>query len=120
MWRYRRDYAGAGPIRDSSAPSHWGVALGVSRVLNAIFALLYAVLATRLILDFLEARKDSGFYQLVRTVSGPVYAPFKDIVSSGIIANHPVVWSLVVAMFAYALAHAVLNGLLRLATRDRR
>jgi uncharacterized protein YggT (Ycf19 family) len=119
MWRsYRRDYVAAGTLRDCAGASRWGAVVGVAPVLGRIFALLYCVLGTRLVLALVEARKDSSFYQVVRAISGPVYAPFKDIVAPGFIANHPLVWSLVIAILAYALAHAVLGGLLRLAARE--
>lgn len=95
--------------------------MAIARGLDLLFSALYSLLAVRLILDFLLAQKDSGFYRFIATLSDPFYGPFKDIVHttsvSALGGNHPVVWSLVVAILAYVLAHAVLRGLLRFATR---
>jgi uncharacterized protein YggT (Ycf19 family) len=118
MWSYRRNYAGVDPNVDLARPPGASVVVGIGRILDLLFSALYTLLVVRMGLDFLVARKESGFYQLIRTLSDPFYGPFKDIVhNSTFDGNHPIVWSLAVAILAYMLAHGVLRGLLRLATR---
>jgi uncharacterized protein YggT (Ycf19 family) len=118
MW-YRRSYAGVAPSSAYEASSARRFVVVVARVLDFLFSALYLVLGVRLVLDFLQARRDSGFYELIAKASAPFYAPFKDIVHSNTLdATHPIVWSLVVAIVAYVLLHAVLRGLLRLVARN--
>jgi hypothetical protein len=86
----------------------------VARVFDVAFAFIHTVLGIRFVLDLIEARRGSGFYQLVASASGPFYAPFKDILATGTVGgSHPIVWSLVVAMIAYALLHGLIRALLR-------
>jgi hypothetical protein len=46
------------------------------------------------------------------TLSRPFYEPFKDIVGTSVVDGHPIVWSIVVAMVAFAILHSVLRALL--------
>ena len=118
MW-YRRSYAGiaSSPTYEAGGPRRFLVI--VARVLDFLFSALYSVLAIRFVLDFLQARKDSGFYELIAKMSAPFYSPFKDIVHTNTLdTTHPIVWSLVVAIVAYMLLHAALRGLLRLGARN--
>ena len=102
-----------GPILPGSGVRLRAVA-AIARVFDLAFGCIYAVLALRFVLELLRARRGSGFFVLVTTVSGPFYSPFKDIVSTSTVAgSHPLVWSLVVAMVAYALLHGVIRALLR-------
>jgi uncharacterized protein YggT (Ycf19 family) len=117
MWSYRHNYAGIGPNVDTARPPGASVVAAIGRVLDLFFSALYTLLIVRMVLDFLLARKESGFYQFIRALSDPFYGPFKDIVRTSTFDGNPVVWSLAVAILAYMLAHGVLRGLLRLATR---
>jgi uncharacterized protein YggT (Ycf19 family) len=120
MWSYRRNYAGIGSRDDLVRAPGTSVVDGIGRILDLFFSALYTLLIVRMVLDFLVARKESGFYQLISTLSDPFYGPFKDIVHTGMFdGNHPIVWSLAVAVIAYMLAHGVLRGVLHLATRRR-
>jgi uncharacterized protein YggT (Ycf19 family) len=120
MWSYRRNYAGVGTHDDLVRAPGTSIASGIGRVLDLLFSALYTLLIVRMILDFLVARKESGFYQLISTLSDPFYGPFKDIVRTSMFdGTHPIVWSLAVAVIAYMLLHGVLRGALRLATRRR-
>jgi uncharacterized protein YggT (Ycf19 family) len=118
MWSYRRNYAGVGTQEDLARVSGTPVVVRIARIFDLLFSALYSLLAVRMVLDFVVARKDSGFYQFIRTLSDPFYGPFRDIVRTGNFdGNHPIVWSLAVAILAYMLAHGVIRGLLSLATR---
>ena len=90
----------------------------VGRVLDYLFGLLYTVLLVRLALEFFGARRSSGFYQFIQSISDPFYAPFKGIVASHTVDGAPIVWPLVVAVVGYMILHAALRGLLRLVARD--
>lgn len=89
----------------------------VERVLDFAFSLLYSLLGIRLLLDFFNASKGAGFYEIVRSLTDPFYVPFQGLFRSTLIEGHPIVWPLVVAIVAYMFLHGVLRGLLRLLTR---
>jgi YggT family protein len=90
----------------------------VAQVFDFLFGLLYALLGIRLILDLIEARRTTGFYELIASVTGPFYAPFRGIVRTDSLDGvHPIVWPLVVAIVAYVLLHAAIRALLRLLAR---
>lgn len=93
-------------------------AIRVMQAINFLFGVLYLVLLTRFVLTYLGARAGTGFVQFVDRISQPFYAPFDGIVRNGSdSAGHPLVWSLLVAVAAYAVLHAIIRGLLRLAMR---
>jgi YggT family protein len=87
----------------------------VSQVIDYLFGLLYGLLAIRLVLSLLAARSDNGFVQFIVSVTDPFYSPFKGIVSSPTVeGGHTLVLPLIIALIAYALLHAAINGLLRI------
>jgi uncharacterized protein YggT (Ycf19 family) len=87
----------------------------VSQVIDYGFFLLYALLATRLVLALIAARSTSGFVQFVTTVTSPFYAPFKGIVASPRTEDgYTLLVPILVALAAYGLLHLAINRLLRL------
>ncbi|MDQ3798769.1 MAG: YggT family protein [Acidobacteriota bacterium] len=87
----------------------------VSQVVDYIFYVIYSLLAIRLLLALFAARESAGFVQFIKSLTDPFYAPFKGIVPSirtedGFTLALPII----VALFVYALAHVLINGLLRL------
>ena len=91
----------------------------VSRVLDFLFGLLYALFAIRLLLELIGARRGAGFVQFIASLTDPFYAPFRGIVPNETLdGSHPIVWSLVIAIVAYMLLHAALRALLRLVSRS--
>jgi hypothetical protein len=111
MLRFR--HQALGPILHDRGTRLRAVA-AVARVFDVAFGCIYAVLGIRFVLELLRARKASGFFVLVTDVSGPFYAPFKDIVGTSTLAGaYPLIWSIVVAMVAYSLLHGVIRALLR-------
>jgi uncharacterized protein YggT (Ycf19 family) len=94
------------------------VVVRVARLLDYLFGLLYALLAIRLVLEMVGARRDAGFSQFIASATNPFYAPFKGIVATNTLdGSHPIVWALVIAIVAYVLLHAAIRGLLRLVAR---
>jgi uncharacterized protein YggT (Ycf19 family) len=92
--------------------------LRTERILDYLFGLLYSLLAIRLVLELIGARRSAGFVQLIGAVTSPFYAPFRGIVANDTLdGTHPIVWPLVIAIVAYVLLHAGIRGLLRLAER---
>jgi uncharacterized protein YggT (Ycf19 family) len=90
----------------------------VSRLLDYLFGLLYTLLAIRLVLELIGARRGAGFFELIVSLTSPFYAPFRGIVASNTIDGaHPIVWPLVIAIVAYMVLHAALRGLLRFIVR---
>jgi uncharacterized protein YggT (Ycf19 family) len=87
----------------------------ISQVIDYIFFIVYALLAVRLILALLAARRSAGFVQFIFSVTDPLYAPFRGIVASPTTeAGNTLAWPIVIAIIVYALLHAIINGLLRL------
>jgi uncharacterized protein YggT (Ycf19 family) len=89
----------------------------IARFVDYGFSVLYVLFAVRLVLEFLLARRTSGFYELIAGVTDPFYAPFKYIVATHTIDGAPIVWPLVVAILGYMLLHALIRGILRLVVR---
>ena len=89
----------------------------IARVSDYFFGILYTLLVVRLLLEFIVARRTSGFFGAIGSLTGPFYAPFKSIVASSSIDGAPVVWPLVIAVLGYALLHIAFRGLLRLVAR---
>ena len=87
-------------------------------MLDYLFGVLYTLLLVRLVLEMVGARRGAGFVELIASLTGPFYGPFRGILPSETIDGaHPVVWSLVVAILAYMLLHAMIRGVLRLVSR---
>lgn len=89
----------------------------IARVLDYLFGVVYALLLTRLALEFFNARREAGFVQILDSLTGPLYAPFKGIFPTSSIEGAHLVWPLLVAVLGYMLLHAGIRGLLRLVAR---
>jgi uncharacterized protein YggT (Ycf19 family) len=87
----------------------------ISQVIDYLFFIVYALLAIRLILALLAARRGAGFVQFIFSVTDPLYAPFRGIVASPTTeAGNTLAWPIIIAIIVYAILHAIINGLLRL------
>ena len=86
-----------------------------SQFLDYGFYVLYALLATRLMLALIAAQSSNGFVQFINGVSGPFYAPFRGIVPSPTAeGGYTLVVPIMIAIVAYVALHAGINGLLRM------
>lgn len=87
----------------------------VARVLDYAFSVIYGLLLVRFALELLGARSQSGFVQLIRSLSDGLYAPFRGIFATADVSGGGhITWSLLVAVLGYMLLHALIRGLLRL------
>ncbi len=87
----------------------------ISQVVDYIFFLVYGLLTIRLLLALFAARSSAGFVQFIRTVTDPIYAPFKGIVASpSTPEGFTLALPIVIAIVAYMLLHLAINGLLRM------
>lgn len=87
----------------------------ISQIVDYIFFLVYGLLAIRLLLALFAARQGNGFVQFVKSVTDPIYAPFKGIVASPATAEgFTLALPIVIAIVAYMLLHLAINGLLRI------
>ena len=87
----------------------------VSQFVDYIFYLIYALLALRFLLALMAARSSAGFVQFIRSITDPLYAPFKGIVASpSTDSGFTLALPILLAIVVYALLHAGINGLLRL------
>lgn len=87
----------------------------ISQVVDYIFLLIYSLLGIRLLLALFAARESAGFVQFIRSVTDPIYAPFRGIVPSpSTPEGFTLALPIVVAIVAYILLHLAINALLRI------
>jgi len=87
----------------------------VSQVIDYIFFIIYGLLAIRVVLALIGARRSAGFVQFIYALTDPLYAPFKGIVASPTTeSGNTLALPIVIAIIVYALLHLGINGLLRL------
>jgi uncharacterized protein YggT (Ycf19 family) len=87
----------------------------VSQIVDYVFFVIYGLLAIRLMLALFAANNEAGFVQLVKSVTDPLYAPFRGIVPSlSIEGGFTLVLPIIVAIVVYLLLHLAINGLLRI------
>ena len=92
----------------------------VSQVVDFIFYVIYALLGMRLLLELLAARKSAGFFQFIRSVTDPFYAPFRGIVPSPTAeSGQTLALPIVIAIIAYLLLHLGIKALLRMIAHRR-
>jgi uncharacterized protein YggT (Ycf19 family) len=90
----------------------------LARIVDFLFGVLYALLLVRFVLEFMNAARDSGFFEFIRGLTDPFFAPFRGIVeSTSLDGGHRIVWAIVIAIVAYMIAHAIIRSLLRLIAR---
>ena len=87
----------------------------ISQVVDFIFYVIYALLALRLLLALMAARSSASFVQFIRSVTDPLYAPFRGIVPSPTAeGGFTLALPIILAIIVYALLHLGINALLRL------
>ena len=87
------------------------------QLVSFLFGILYVLLGIRFVLEYVSARH-VAFVDLIDRATEPFYHPFQGILANGRDpAGHPLVWSILVAIGAYALLHALIVGLLRMTAR---
>ena len=96
-----------------------GAARG-SQFLDYAFYLIYGLLAIRLVLALIAARPSNGFVQFIATITDPLYAPFRGIVSSPTAeGGYTLALPIVIAIVVYMLLHAAINGMLRMVAQRK-
>ena len=86
-----------------------------SQFIDYAFFLIYGLLAIRLVLSMVAANSSNGFVKLIGTVTEPFYGIFRGIVpSQSVEGGYTVVVPIIIAIVAYALLHAAINGFLRM------
>lgn len=91
------------------------VAARISQIVDYLFFLLYAVLTIRLLLELFAARESAGFFQFIKDVTDPFYAPFRGLVPSPSTPDgFTLALPIIVAIVVYMLLHLAINGLLRM------
>ncbi len=111
-----RDTAIEDTVKGEREVARARVASRGSQFLDYAFYLLYGLLAIRLMLALIAARSTNGFVEFINAVTSPFYAPFSGIVPSPTTASgYTLAWPIVIAIVVYALLHAAINGLLRMA-----
>jgi uncharacterized protein YggT (Ycf19 family) len=114
----------AGQLRDKAVDSalkgervlgHARTAARGSQFIDYAFYLVYSLLGIRLVLALIAAQSSNGFVQFIRAVTDPFYAPFRGIVPNQTVeGGFTLVVPILIAMVAYMMLHAAMNGLLRM------
>ncbi len=92
-------------------------AVRLAQVVNVLFGVVYLLLAVRLVLAYVEARA-VPFVLWIDHVTAPLFHPFSGIIADGRDpGGHPIAWSLVAALVAYALLNGLIVSLLRAVNR---
>ena len=87
----------------------------VSQVVDYIFFLVYGLLAIRLLLELFAARESAGFFKFIKTITDPIYSPFRGLVPSPTTPEgFTLALPIIVAIVVYMLLHLAINGLLRM------
>ena len=88
----------------------------VSQIVDYFFFIVYGLLGIRFLLELFAARESAGFFQFIRSVTGPFYAPFRGLVASPTMegTGSTLALPIIVALVVYALLHLAINGLLRI------
>jgi len=109
------DVAGAGRV---VARKHG--AARIIQVVDFLFSILYVLLAVRLVLDLIGANQESGFVQLIATLTNPFFWFFRDIVQSPTAhGGYTIALPVVIAIAAYMLLHWGVRSLARLIINKR-
>lgn len=87
----------------------------ISQVIDYIFFLIYGLLAIRLVLELFAARESAGFFKFIKTMTDPIYSPFRGLVPSPSTAEgFTLALPIIVAIVVYMLLHLAINGFLRI------
>ena len=90
------------------------------QVIDFLFTIVYVLLGTRLALGMMAANSESGFVQLIRTLTDPFYSMFKNIVQSPVVeGGYTFALPIVVAAGAYGLMHWLVRSVAKLAAYRR-
>ncbi len=86
------------------------------QIVDFLFYVVYALLGTRLLLGMMAANSESGFVQLIRSLTDPFYAMFRGVVASPTVeGGYTFALPILVAIGAYMLLHWGIRSLARLA-----
>jgi uncharacterized protein YggT (Ycf19 family) len=87
----------------------------ISQIVDYVFYVIYALFATRLVLELMNAKESAGFVRFINSITNPLYAPFRGIVPSPSTAEgFTLALPIVLALIVYILLHLGIIGLLRL------
>jgi hypothetical protein len=89
------------------------VPLRVAQLVRVPFSVVYTMLATRFVLEYVQAGS-SGFTQWIARLTDAIYVPMSTLFENGHDpAGHPIPWSLLIAIGGFAVIHGVLVSWLR-------
>lgn len=113
--RRMRDRAVSDVIETEQDVERGRVVARISQVVDYIFLLIYSLLAIRLLLELFAARESAPFFQFIKSITDPIYSPFRGLMPSpstpeGFTLALPIIAAIVV----YMLLHLAINGFLRL------
>ncbi len=94
-------------------------AMRLTQLATVLFSIVYALLATRFLLEYVRAPA-SPFVAWVERVTNVVYVPLHAFIANGQDpAGHPIAWAVLVAIAGFAVLQASLVSWLRRIARPR-
>lgn len=102
-------------VQTENEVSRGRVVARISQFVDYLFFLIYGVLTIRLLLELFAARESAGFFQFIKSVTDPIYSPFRGLVPSpSTTEGFTLALPIIVAIVVYMLLHLAVNGLLRI------
>jgi len=99
------------------------IAIRALQLTAALFSAIYLLLGARLILTYVGADRSTDFARLIWASTEALYTPFPPVrwLSVGDDgAGHPLEWSLIVAIAAYAVVHVLIRKMVLFLARPPR
>ena len=115
MFRSRYTYDSDVPsqrVRYEEAPGRSRAVGALSAVVNFVFAIIYAIVGTRIVLELIGANEANRFKQFVDRVSAPFLSIFDGLLPNVRFESFVLPLSFVFALVVYALIHYGIRRLL--------
>lgn len=102
-------------VQTENEVSRGRVVARFSQFVDYFFFLIYGLLSIRLLLELFAARESAGFFQFIKSVTDPIYSPFRGLVPSpSTPEGFTLALPIIVAIVVYMLLHLAVNGFLRI------
>jgi uncharacterized protein YggT (Ycf19 family) len=112
MYRSRYSYDPDVPARYETGLGRYRAAGALSAVVNFVFAIIYAIIGTRIILELIGANEANRFKEFVDRLSAPLLAVFDGLLPNLRFEGFVLPLSFVFALVVYAIVHYAIRRLL--------
>lgn len=88
----------------------------IMQVVDYLFGVLYVLIGFEFVLEFAAARDGNAFKQFLDALASPFLDPFRTLLPTFSLGGSQLIASYLVALITYAVLHAGLRRLARMAT----